>query len=225
MVIDPPFIPNPVLDIAPLSFLSFSNLAIGGNYQLQMFNAYYWTNQTLSLTATSSVYTQMFAGIIGSGVYRLALNPVPVQAFAIPQVVNGFVVGATVTGGGSGYLTNPPIRFVGGGGTNATATAQITGGVVTHITITSAGIGYSNPPSLQIAPPPAAAVFPTVQPVMRLDSTSLAPYDNYQIQSAISLGQPWANWPGGLFVPVGPTNSQFLFVTNATGFFRLKYEP
>jgi hypothetical protein len=33
--IDPPFIANPVLDIAPMSFLSFSNLTLGGVYQLQ----------------------------------------------------------------------------------------------------------------------------------------------------------------------------------------------
>jgi len=35
VVIAPPFIPNPVLGIAPMSFLSFSNLTVGGVYQLQ----------------------------------------------------------------------------------------------------------------------------------------------------------------------------------------------
>ena len=35
VVIDPPIIFNPVLGIAPMSFLSFSNLTIGGTYQLQ----------------------------------------------------------------------------------------------------------------------------------------------------------------------------------------------
>src|ERR1019366_3128813 len=35
VVIEPPFILNPVLGIAPMSFLSFSNLTVGGAYQLQ----------------------------------------------------------------------------------------------------------------------------------------------------------------------------------------------
>lgn len=223
VVIDPPFIANPVLGLTPMSLLTFSNLAVGGSYQLQRLNSYYWTNQPLSFTAASSFY-QMFAGGFG-GEYRLALSPVPSQAFATAKVVNGFVVDATLIGGGSGYVSSPSVSFVGGGGSNATAMARISAGVVTNIMIMAAGIGYTNTPTIRIDPPPAAAVSPTVLPVMRLDSTSLAPYDNYQIQFKPNLMTPWANWPGGLFTPTFPTNSQFLFITNGTGFFRLQYEP
>jgi hypothetical protein len=225
VVIDPPFIPNPVLNIAPMSFLSFSNLTVGGAYQLQQSSAWYWTNLPVSFTATNALYTQMIAGMVGSGNYRLALNPVPAQALATPQVVNGFVVGASVTSGGSGYVTSPAVNIVGGHGTNATAVSLISGGVVTNITITSAGIGYTGTPTVEIAPPPAAAIFPTVQPVMRVDFSNLAPYDNYQIQFTPALGGAWVNWAGGLFTPTDVTNSQFLFITNGTGFFRLLYEP
>ena len=84
VVIEPPFIPNPVLGIAPMSFLSFSNLTVGGVYQLQQSVAWYWSNQPVSFTATNALYTQMVAGVAGSGDYRLALNPVPAQAFATP---------------------------------------------------------------------------------------------------------------------------------------------
>ena len=167
----------------------------------------------------------MFAGIVGSGNYRLAINPVPAQAFATPQVVNGFVVGATVTSGGSGYITSPTVSIVGKAGTNATAVSRISGGVVTNISITGAGIGYTNGATIEIAPPPAATIFPTVQPVMQINSASLAPYDNYQIQFTPAIGGTWGNWNGGLFTPTGATNSQFLFITNGTGFFRLQYEP
>ena len=225
VVIDPPFIPNPVLGIAPMSFLSFSNLTVGGAYQMQQFAGWYWANQPVSFTATNALYTQMVAGVWDSGDFRLALNPVPSQAFATPEVVYGFVVHATVTSGGSGYVTSPAVSIVGGHGTNATAVSQISGGVVTNISITSAGIGYTGTPTVQIAPPPAAAIFPTVQPVMRVDSASLAPYDNYQIQFKPDIGGTWGNWNGGLFTPTGVTNSQFLFITNDTGFFRLLYEP
>jgi hypothetical protein len=225
VVIEPPFIPNPVLGIAPMSFLSFSNLTVGGAYQLQQSVAWYWSNQPVSFTATNTLYTQMVAGVVSSGDYRLALNPVPAQAFAMPQVVNGFVVGATVTSGGSGYITSPAITIVGGGGSNATAVANISAGVVTNITITDAGIGYTNTPTVEIAQPPAAAVSPTVFPMMRLDSASLSPYDNYQIQFEPDLGGAWGNWNGELFSPTDVTNAQYLFITNGVGFFRLQYVP
>jgi hypothetical protein len=224
VVIDPPFIPNIILGIAPMSFLSFSNLAIGGNYQLQYKASWYWSNQPVSFTASSFIYRQMVAGVADSGVYRLALNPVPSQAFATAQVINGFVVGATVTAGGSGYVTNPVVTIAGGGGTNATAISHITGGVVTSISITGAGIGYTNAPTVQIAPPPAAAVSPSVLPVMRVDAAGLVPYDNYQIQFKQNLNEAWANW-SGIFNPPDVTNSQFLFITNVTGLFRLQYLP
>jgi hypothetical protein len=97
--------------------------------------------------------------------------------------------------------------------------------LVTSVSITSAGIGYTNTPTVQIAQPPAAAVSPTVLPVMRVDSASLVPYDNYQIQFTPTLGATWGNWNGGLFTPTDVTNSQYLFITNGTGFFRLQYMP
>ncbi len=206
-----------------MSFLAFSNLTVGGSYQLQRSFAWFWINQPVSLTATDVVFTQMVAGAAGVGTYRLALNPAPAQAFADPEVVNGFVVGATVTSGGSGYVTPPAVNIVGGGGTNATALAQISGGVVTNLFITDAGSGYTNPPTIRIAQPPAAAVSPVVLPVMRVDSAMLAPYHNYQIQFMPALGGTWMNWAGGLFTPTDVTNSQFLFITNGAGFFRVEF--
>jgi hypothetical protein len=63
VVIDPPFIPNPVLGVAGMSFLTFSNLSVGGVYQLQQLaEGYYWTNQPVNFTATNSVYAQMVSG-------------------------------------------------------------------------------------------------------------------------------------------------------------------
>ena len=225
VVIEPPYIFNPVLGIAPMSFLSFSNLTLGGTYQLQQAVLWYWTNQLVSFTATNAVYTQMVAGVVASGNYRLALNPVPAQAIATPQVVYGFVVHATVTSGGSGYVTSPAVSILGGAGSNATAMAQISGGVVTNISIINPGSGYTSTPTIQIAQPPAAAVAPTVLPVMRVDSSSLVPYDNYQIQFTPLISGTWGNWNGGLFSPTDVTNSQYLFITNGTGFFRLQYVP
>jgi hypothetical protein len=208
-----------------MSFLTFSNLTLGGVYQLQQSVAWYWSNQPVSFTATNDLYSQIVAGVVSSGAYRLALSPVPAQAFATAVVDYGFLVHATVTSGGSGYVTSPMVTIVGGGGTNATAVSQISGGVVTNITITSNGTGYTDTPTVEIAPPPAAAVSPTVLPVMRLDSANLAPYDNYQIQYEPALSGAWSNWNGGLFSPTNVTGSEYIFITNAVGFFRLEYTP
>jgi hypothetical protein len=78
----------------------------------------------------------------------------PRTASATAQVVNGFVVGATITDGGYGYVSNPVVAIIGGGGTGAKATATQFNGVVTSITITNPGSGYTSTPTITIAPPP-----------------------------------------------------------------------
>lgn len=223
VVIDPPFIPNPVLCIAPMSYLSFSNIAVGGVYQLQKSVAWYWSNVPVSFTATNDLYTQLIAGVATSEDYRLALNPVPTQAFATAMLNYGFVVHVTITSGGSGYITSPAVAISGGGGIYAGGFASLSGGVVTGITITNAGYGYTNTPTVRIAPPPAAAISPTVWPVVRLDSSNLAPYEDYQTQFKQGFDDTWVNWGGGLFTSAGMLNAQYLFLTNHAGIFRLKH--
>lgn len=79
----------------------------------------------------------------------------PRQATATATVVNGFVVGATITDGGSGYTKVPSVVISGGGGTGATATATIdANGTVTGINIVSSGSKYTGIPTITIDPPP-----------------------------------------------------------------------
>ena len=227
IVIEPPFIAQPTMGIAAMSLLSFTNLALGTNYQLQSILGRYLVQPGRSFHGHRS---HLYAVSSQEWLQRMAIvwQPprFPAQAFATAQLVNGFVVGATVTSGGSRlrhqsgshhrwrWRQPMPRRLL-----------NISGGVVTNITITDAGIGYTNTPTVEIAPPPAAAVSPTVLPVMRVDSANLAPYDNYQIQFKPDLGGAWGNWNGGLFSPTDVTNSQYLFITNDVGFFRLEYVP
>ena len=77
----------------------------------------------------------------------------PHVATATGTVVNGFVVGATITDGGCGYANTPSVRIIGGGGTGAEAAAVATNGVVTAIDLLAAGSGYTNTPVVVIAPP------------------------------------------------------------------------
>lgn len=221
VVVDPPVIPNPVLDIAPLSLLAFTNLVPGQGYQLQQFQSWYWTNLTAGFTASNNIY----AYPSGNGVYRLALSPVAAQAFATPEVVNGFVVGATVSAGGSGYVTAPFVNIVGAGGTNATAVASINDGVVTNITVMDAGYGYTSSVTIEIEPPPATAQSPIILPGIQLNASSLIPYESYQLQLEPTLGSAWENWSGGLFNSSGTVSSQYIYLTNSAGFFRLEHVP
>ena len=224
VVIDPPYISYPVLSLARVSVLAFSNLTVGASYQLQQSWLWYWTNQPVSFTATNTGY-QMVGNGTGGGNYRLAVSPVPGQAFATAQLFSGFVVGASVTSGGSGYVTSPVVSIVGGGGAGATAVANVSAGVVTGVQITGAGIGYTNPPVVEIAPPPVVAVSPAVLPGLRVDAANLTPYGNYQLQFTPDMAAGWTNWEGGGFSATGVTNSQCLVITNQAGFFRLQYAP
>jgi hypothetical protein len=75
-----------------------------------------------------------------------------VGATATANTIVGFVIGATITNGGSGYTSAPAVTIT-GSGTGATATATISGGMVTGITINSAGSGYTGGATITIAPP------------------------------------------------------------------------
>ena len=78
------------------------------------------------------------------------------QATASAQLVNGFVIGITVSDGGEGYTTEPVVT-INGNGTGATATAVVENGVLTAINVDSAGSGYTNA-TVSIAAPPAPFV-------------------------------------------------------------------
>ena len=225
VVIDPPFISNPVLGIASISMLNFSNLLVGTNYQLQQFQSTTWINQSASFKATNSFYTTMVSGAVGSRDYRLAQIPVPVQATAIAQLDHGFVVNVSVRNPGSGYIIVPAVAIIANVGSNATAVASISNGRVTSIAVTSAGINYVNPVTVQIDPPPAAALSPAVISGVMINSSSLAPYENYQIQFRPDFDTAWGDLSGGLFYPANEQSAQYIFLTNNTGYFQLKYLP
>jgi hypothetical protein len=89
------------------------------------------------------------------GAYGGGFTPilVPHPATATAQVVNGFVVGITITDPGYGY-TNAPAIEITGEGHGATAICTVSNSIVTGITITDAGTGYTNAPDVLIASPP-----------------------------------------------------------------------
>ena len=110
---------------------------------------------TLTYTKTLS-NTPVVANSItvtdGTNSWSQSVGNPGVAATATASRVSGFVIGAEITNGGSGY-TSAPLVTITGSGSGATATATLTNGVVTDITINSAGSGYSGGATITIAPP------------------------------------------------------------------------
>ena len=73
----------------------------------------------------------------GINVCNLNVNP-KLQSVQNVDIVNP----------GYGYTTTPLVRFIGGGGSGAAATASIGDGVVGIVTLTSSGSGYTTSPTI-----------------------------------------------------------------------------
>ena len=102
--------------------------------------------------ANSSVVNNSITVTDGTNSWSQSVGNPGAGATATANTIAGFVIGATITNGGSGYTSPPNVTII-GNGSGATATAVLTEGVVTGITITSAGSGYTGTPTITIAPP------------------------------------------------------------------------
>jgi hypothetical protein len=83
---------------------------------------------------TATAIAEMIGGIV---VCNDNVNP---QAKSVQKV--------NIANAGYGYTITPGVRFIGGGGRGATATATIGDGIVGIITVTNAGSGYVYPPMI-----------------------------------------------------------------------------
>jgi hypothetical protein len=110
---------------------------------------------TLSYTKTLS-NTPVVANSItvtdGTNSWSQSVGNPGVGATATANTISGFVIGVTITNGGSGYTSAPAVTIT-GAGSGAEATASITNGVVTGITIINAGSGYTGGATITVAPP------------------------------------------------------------------------
>jgi hypothetical protein len=222
VVIAPPFIERATINIAPLSLISSTNMAVGTNYQFQYFDGLGWIDVGPSFTATNSSFTQTVPGMASSNTFRLAVTPVPAQAYAIAHVLNGFVYEIDLTNGGSGYTNKPGVKLSGCGGSGALASVtNVSNGVVTGIHVDNPGSGYTCAPLVVIDPPPAKALYPTVAHYMELDMSHLSPYDDYQLESSEVPSGSWTNLL--LFTPTSATTMQLVNAQASLGFYRVRY--
>jgi len=110
------------------------------------------------------------------------------NATATPLVTNGFVLGATITKAGAGYLAVPRVQFVGGSGSGATGTAVVSNRMVTAITMSDAGAGYTTHPTIQIAAPTAIALAGQTASVLPLVTVTGADAGNYFVLVTNNFG-------------------------------------
>jgi hypothetical protein len=102
--------------------------------------------------ANSSVVNNSITVTDGTNSWSQSVGNPGAGATATANTIVGFVIGATITNGGSGYTSAPDVT-ISGNGTGAAATATLTDGVVTGINITSAGSGFTTGATITIAPP------------------------------------------------------------------------
>jgi hypothetical protein len=119
----------------------------------------YIVSEPASQTVTAGGTANFSVSVAGDPPYAFQWYEISTnQATATALVLNGFVYGANVTSGGSGYVTVPNVQIVGGGGTGALAAAVVSNGMVIAVTVTNTGSDYTGTPTIQIDPPTGVAV-------------------------------------------------------------------
>jgi len=148
----------------------------------------------------------------------------PRRASASAQVVNGFVVGITITDPGYGYpgAPAPAVRIHDPTGTGVAVRAIVNGGVVERIEIDNAGRGYSPNPKVVIAPPPFD---PSLSIRVKTVSVEMSVVlgRNYQLDASSDL-KTWAH-VGDPFVAEEDVIVQEFDVAETGRYFRIREVP
>jgi hypothetical protein len=147
--------------------------------------------------ATSSAIAKMISGIV---VCNDNTNP-SAQSVQSVDIINP----------GYGYTVAPKVRFIGGGGKGATATALIGDGIVGIITITNSGSGYVNSPSITFSgissvSAAATAVVSAAGSITQIRITNAGL--GYTVPPTIVIGNPLFNSFGNFIFNEVVTGSQ-----------------
>ena len=218
VVIEPPVFTVPAITLARGQMVVFNELQAGTSYQLQRFSEGAWANTGTTITATNSTHTVNLSGRDGC---RLVPLPLPRTATATPSVVNGFLVGINVTGGGAGYTSAPSVTIQDATGAGATTSVTVLTGAVTRVQIISPGSGYSANPTVTIAPPPLVTIAGSSTPAVTLNILNLFPNIPYQLERTSDLMsfEP----VGAPFLPAATTNSVSVNAGTGVSFYRVAY--
>tara|TARA_R100000005_G_scaffold15057_1_gene6169 strand:+ start:652 stop:3366 length:2715 start_codon:yes stop_codon:yes gene_type:complete len=145
-----------------------SVISLPGTYT---YSASSLTDQSVSLTSSSSVLidqpSALTSGIstLTSSVSTLISTPGTSTAVGIATMIAGIVdfcepnydksrvQGVRLSNTGYGYISDPIVRAIGGGGKNFVGSATTATGVVGIITVTDGGNGYSGLPTITFSAP------------------------------------------------------------------------
>ncbi len=146
---------------------------------------------------TATAVAEMIGGIV---VCNDNINP---QAKSVQNVL--------ITNAGFGYTTPPGIKFIGGGGSGAAATATIGNGIVGIITVTNAGSGYVNPPTITFSGISTVAAAATARVSAAGTITSILITNaglGYTVPPTITIGNPLLSSTGNFIFNEIVTGSQ-----------------
>jgi hypothetical protein len=114
-------------------------------------------NPRQELTPTPYAILAGDVALANTNIARLNVPNTARAATGVPIVTSGFITGATVTSGGSGYTTAPGVSVNDISGSGASITTTVSNGAVVSLTVHNAGSGYSSNASLTIGAPPSTA--------------------------------------------------------------------
>jgi hypothetical protein len=131
---------------------------------------------------TGSAVAKMIGGIV---VCNDNTNPAAKSVQSVEIVNTGY-----------GYTVTPGVRFIGGGGKGATATAVLGDGIVGIITVTNSGSGYINPPTITFSgissvSAAATAVVSAAGTITQIRITNAGL--GYTVAPTITIGNPALN--------------------------------
>lgn len=218
VVIAPPIVPAPALKVGLAQTLTFTGLNNEKTYELQALDGQSFVSTGTTATPQSGTYV---TSVDNPAAYRLVVQPVPRTATASLQVVNGFVVGAAVVTGGSGYTAPPAVNIVDGTGSGASVAAVLNSGSVAGFVVNSVGHNYSSNAVAIVVSPPVVGITPTASPSLRMTASHLLPYFAYQLQTSTNLITFQTD--GDLIFATNSTQVLYYPIRNSVGFGKLVY--
>jgi hypothetical protein len=162
------YLTPPTITAPPVSLTVDAGTLVSFQVEALGADSYQWYRNDIPISgATGALYTIDSAKGIDVGTYKviitnragiatstatLALTQ-PYRATGTVQVVNGYVVGLTVTDGGWGYTREPKFRIKDETGSGASGHCVIENGVVTQIILDQPGSDYSGEATVLIGSP------------------------------------------------------------------------
>ena len=161
----------------------------------------------LSNVSVANLVGLMADARLSANIPRLNVPNTAAVATGVPIRTGGLITSASVTSGGSGYLTPPLVAIGDTTGAGASLTALLNGGSVTSLHVVNPGSNYSSAVTLTIAPPPSNAFQTFSTTNFFTGATTMTNADNRFVGSFTGSGAGLTDLPapplGMVLIPAG----------------------